>query len=256
MTALLLEAELELLGRVLPASNHTYLARLAPSEIRVVYKPVAGEKPLWDFPDGTLASREYAAYLVSEATGWAVVPPTVLREDAPAGPGMVQLWQEPDIGQNPVALVPQGADMRGYRHVLDGFTPDEEPVSLVHEDSPGLRRMAILDLVLNNTDRKGGHVLAMPDGHRYGVDHGVCFHTDDKVRTVLWGWSGEQLWPGELATLAELLGALAGPLGDALAALLTDEEIAATVARTQRLIDRPVFPMPSGEWPSIPWPPF
>ena len=252
---LLEEAELELLGRVLPASNHTYLARLAPSEIRVVYKPISGERPLWDFPDGTLAKREYAAFLVSEATGWAVVPPTALRADGPAGPGMVQLWQEPDPTQAPVDLVPQGTGRDGYRHVLDAVSADDELVSLMHEDTPSLRRMAVLDLVLNNTDRKGGHVLAMPDGHRFGVDHGVCFHVDDKLRTVLWGWAGEPLWPGELGTLRELRAALHGSLGDELAPLLSDEEIAATVARTDRALGSGTFPLPSADWPSIPWPP-
>ena len=166
------------------------------SSIDCVYKPVAGERPLWDFPDGTLAGREVAAYVVSEALGWDVVPPTVLRGDAPAGPGMVQAWREPDDGPGPGRPGARpGRLPEGYLHVLDAYDGDDQPVSLVHEDSDALRRMAVFDIVVNNADRKGGHVLAMPDGHRFGVDHGVAFHVDDKLRTVLWGWAAEPLDP-------------------------------------------------------------
>ncbi len=173
---LLNRGEIELQGRIMPASNATFFATvtLAGRSIECVYKPVAGERPLWDFPDGTLARREVAAYVVSEALGWDVVPPTVLRGDAPAGIGMVQAWREPDEGQDPVDLVPTGATPEGYLHVLDAYDGQDHPVSLVHEDSDALRRMAVFDVLVNNADRKGGHVLAMPDGHRFGVDHGVA----------------------------------------------------------------------------------
>lgn len=257
----LLHGELTVLGRIMPASNHTFLCQLGSGEdvVKAVYKPVSGERPLWDFTDGTLANREYAAWLVSEATGWNVVPPTTLRE-GPAGSGMVQLWQEPDETQDPVDLVPQGQEPPGYLSVLDAYDVQDRPVSLVHEDSTALRRMAIFDLVVNNTDRKGGHVLAMPDGHRYGVDHGVCFHTDDKLRTVLWGWAGQALTEDETAVLERLkLRLLDSPTGDVaelLKPLLTGRELAALRRRLRRLLLAGRFPVPSGEWPAIPWPPF
>ncbi|WP_342772354.1 SCO1664 family protein [Nocardioides marmoriginsengisoli] len=249
--------EMTLLGRIMPASNHTYLCRLGPEEggVQGVYKPVSGEKPLWDFDEGTLAGREYAAWLVSEALGWSVVPPTLLR-DGLSGPGMVQLWCEPDPDQAPVDILPQGPLQPGQLHVLDAFDNHERPVMLVHENTAALRRMALFDLVVNNTDRKGGHVLAMPDGHRYGVDHGVCFHVDDKLRTVLWGWAGEALNLDEVAGLVGLAAELDGPLDDELAALLTVPERRATRGRLQTLLREGRFPQPGEGWPSLPWPAF
>ncbi len=203
---LLNRGEIELQGRILPASNATFFGRVSldGESIECVYKPVAGERPLWDFPDGTLAGREVAAYAVSEALGWDVVPPTVLRGDGPAGTGMLQAWREPDEGQDPVDLVPSGRVPEGYLHVLDAYDGQDRPVSLVHEDSDALRRMAVFDILINNADRKGGHVLAMPDGHRFGVDHGVSFHLDDKLRTVLWGWAHDPLDPDDAAAVAEV----------------------------------------------------
>jgi uncharacterized repeat protein (TIGR03843 family) len=253
-TELLLDGELTLVGRIMPASNHTFLARLGDQEDgpQVVYKPVAGERPLWDFTVGTLADREYAAWLVSELLGWSIVPPTTLR-DGPHGPGMVQLWQEPDPGQDPVDVVPAGTVPPGMLHVLDAVGGDDEPVSLVHEDSSALRRMAVFDAVVNNTDRKGGHVLAMPDGHRFGVDHGVCFHVDDKLRTVLWGWSGEPLGADEVEGVARVADA---DLDEVLGEHLTRREIDAIRRRCGRLLRTGAFPVASGGWPSIPWPPF
>jgi uncharacterized repeat protein (TIGR03843 family) len=254
---LLTSAELVLLGRIMPASNQTWLCRLGPEEDapRAVYKPIAGERPLWDFEDGTLAAREYAARVVSDALGWAVVPPTVLRE-GPAGPGMAQLWCEPDPEQQAVDLLPEGPVPTGLLHVLDAFDERDRPVMLVHEDNPSLRRMALFDIVVNNTDRKGGHVLAMPDGHRFGVDHGVCFHVDDKLRTVLWGWAGYALAEQEGADLERLRGCLDGPTGEALAPLLTGAEIDRVRRRLDRLLAAGTFPQPGAGWPSLPWPAF
>ena len=125
---------------------------------------------------------------------------------------MVQLWMEPDPEQAPVDLVPEGPVPPGFLHVLDASTSRDEPVMLVHEDSEPLRRMAVFDIVINNTDRKGGHVLAMPGGHRYGVDHGVCFHVEDKLRTVLWGWAGDSLSQTEEAGVESVLDGLDGDL--------------------------------------------
>jgi uncharacterized repeat protein (TIGR03843 family) len=258
--AALAEGELQLRGRILPASNQTFLgsAVLDGVSVECVYKPVAGERPLWDFPDGTLAAREVAAYAVSEALGWSVVPLTVLRE-GPLGAGMVQVWREPDPEQDPVDLVPVGEVPPGYLHVLDAVDGEGSPISLVHEDAPALRRMAVFDAVVNNADRKGGHVLAMVGGHRYGVDHGVSFHAEPKLRTVLWGWAGQPLHPDDAASLAALLQRLS-TAGDALAgglrSLLDGPEVRALAARCDRLLRRGRMPVPSGEWPAIPWPAF
>jgi len=242
---------LEIQGRVMPASNATFLATVAG--VQVVYKPIRGERPLWDFPEGTLADREVAAHLVSDALGWSVVPRTILR-NGPHGPGMVQLWQEPDPRQDPVDVVPHGTIPEGALHVLDAWDGDDRPVSLVHEDSAALRRMAVFDVLINNGDRKGGHVLAMSDGHRFGVDHGVSFHVDNKLRTVLWGWAGEPLADEETTAIAALLSDTA--LTARLEEHLTVAEVAAFRVRAERLLATGEFPMPSGDWPAIPWPAF
>ena len=192
-----------------------------------MYKPVQGERPLWDFPDGTLASREVAAYAVSEATGWEVVPPTVLR-DGPFGPGMVQLWIDVD----------ETVDL----------------AELVRTDDPRLRRMALFDAVVNNADRKGGHLLPTPDGHLYGVDHGVCFAVEPKLRTLLWGWRGLPLTEEEAGVLESLRHD--PDLAATLDGLLADREVAATRQRIERLLRDRRFPQPHPDWPAIPWPPF
>jgi uncharacterized repeat protein (TIGR03843 family) len=247
------DGELTLHGRIMPASNATFVGEI--EGITVVYKPIRGERPLWDFPDGTLAHREVAAYLVSEALGWNLVPHTLLR-DGPHGPGMVQRWHEPDETQAAVTVVPEGAVPPGYLHVFDGLDQHDEPISLIHEDTPAVRRMAVFDAVVNNADRKGGHVLEMADGHRYGVDHGVTFHTDPKLRTVLWGWAGEPLSAEEREALERLQAALLSELSLALEDHLTAFEIEQTAVRCARLLQRGCFPLPHGDWPSIPWPPF
>lgn len=260
---LLREGELEVRGRLTVSSNAALigvvglptpagepdavlgapdglLARLlgdAPPEpgrilAAVVHKPIAFERPLWDFPDGTLGQREVAAYLVSEATPWGIVPPTVLR-DGPAGPGMVQLWLDED--------------------------PAVDAWELVEADDPRLRPMALLDAVLNNTDRKGGHILPVREDdavHLYGVDHGVCFSVDPKLRTVLWAWRGGPIAADELEVLRRLRADLEGSLGAALGELLDPMEVDATRARLDALLDSARFPMPSADWPAVPWPPY
>jgi hypothetical protein len=230
------EGSLQVLGRLVNASNATLYCRAivasgvgAPSELACVYKPSRGERPLWDFPDGTLANREYAAYLVSEAAGWAIVPPTVLR-DGPFGRGMVQLWVEVDESADVVEMV-RRSDLR-------------------------LRPIALFDAVVNNADRKGGHLLPTPGGRVQAVDHGVCFAVEPKLRTVLWGWHGMPLQAGELATLEGLRCALEGPLGERLSDLLTAPEVNATRQRVERLLATGQFPEPDPERPSVPWPPF
>ena len=247
------DVELELTGRIRTASNASFLARLG--DVSVIYKPVAGERPLWDFPDGRLADREVAAYLVSEALGWGIVPRTWLR-DGPLGEGMVQFWHEVDPEQDAVDLVPVAElpDV-GWRLVLEG-DGDDGPVALIHEDTEALRRMAVFDVLVNNADRKGAHVLALPDGRRHGVDHGLTFHADHKLRTVLWGWIGEPLTTDELAGVGRLRSALSGPLASALAPLLTPGELEAFDARCAGLLASAVFPEPQGPMPAVPWPVF
>ncbi|HEX3931619.1 MAG TPA: SCO1664 family protein [Nocardioides sp.] len=245
--------ELVLRGRVMPASNATFVGEIDGR--RVVYKPVAGERPLWDFPDGTLAAREEAAYLVSEALGWGIVPLTFQR-GGPHGPGMVQLWQEPDPVVEAVTLVPENAVPDGYLYVFEGLDDRDRVIVLVHEDTGPLRRMAVFDAVVNNADRKGGHVLAMSDGHRYGVDHGLTFHVEHKLRTVLWGWAGEALTDEDEACLDRLSGALEGDLGERLLGLVTPHEVEATRRRVKRLLRVRSLPEPGQGWRAIPWPPF
>ena len=244
---------LELQGRIMPASNATFLGELDGRQ--VVYKPVAGERPLWDFPDGTLAGREVAAYAVSEATGWDVVPRTWLGE-GPHGPGMVQEWQEPDPEQDAVMLVRPADVPEGWRTSFEAVDDLDRDVTLEHEDTASLRRMAVFDVLCNNADRKGGHVLEMATGHRYGVDHGLTFHQETKLRTVLWGWSGEPLDDGEVAGVERVLAGLGGALGRELAEHLTAVEVAVLGRRCRRLLEHGVLPVSRGQWPSIPWPPF
>jgi len=246
--------DIELLGRITVASNETFLASIGGTQ--VVYKPSAGERPLWDFPCGDLAEREVAAYLVSQAIGWNIVPRTWLR-DGPFGPGMVQLWQQIDPDQDAVDVVLADAiPDEGWRLVFEGIDEDERPVALIHEDTATLRHMAVFDVIVNNADRKGGHILAMPDGHRFGVDHGLTFHAEHKLRTVLWGWEGDALLDDELDGIRRARAGLDGELGAALAELLDAEELDALVARCDRMLTRRRFPAPSGEMPATPWPLF
>ncbi|WP_031075439.1 SCO1664 family protein, partial [Streptomyces sp. NRRL S-118] len=225
-------------------------------EADCVYKPVAGERPLWDFPDGTLAQREVAAYEVSEATGWGLVPPTVLR-DGPYGRGMVQLWIEGDPSASLLALVDGEEPGDGWKAVGLAEVGEDRTALLVHADDVRLRRLAVLDAVINNGDRKGGHLLPTADGRLYAIDHGVTFNVDDKLRTLLWGWAGEPLPQEALEVLAGLEVSLApgAPLATRLAELLTAAEVAAVRERVSALRASGRHPEPSGRWPAIPWPP-
>ncbi|MGN6407834.1 MAG: SCO1664 family protein [Curtobacterium sp.] len=255
------DGSLSIRARIREASNATFLADLDGEA--VVYKPIEGERPLWDFPDGTLADREVAAYLVSEAFGWDVVPPTWMG-DGPFGRGMVQRWQVVDPEQDAVDLVPtedaeaepSGDGAPRWLPVLEAIDEADRPVTLVHEDTTALRRMAVFDVVVNNADRKGGHVLAMPDGHRFGVDHGLTFHVEHKLRSVLWGWIGEPLDADELEGLDRVAEALGGDLGAALDDHLTVAEVDTLRARIAALRAVGVFPPPPGHGPAVPWPLF
>ena len=249
----LVDAELELVGR-LRSSNAAFLAQIG--DVHVIYKPISGERPLWDFPDGHLAYREVASYLVSELLGWDVVPETWLR-DGPHGPGMVQRWCEIDDDQCAVTIVGAGQVPEGWHRVFDGYDADDRPVMLIHEDSEPLRRMAVFDAIVNNADRKGGHVLEMPGGHRYGIDHGLTFHDEPKLRTVLWGWAGEPLTAGERSDVERLRDHLYATGGGALTDYLDERDLDALADRCDLLLDRGTLPLPWGDgWRQIPWPPF
>ena len=202
----------------------------SPGQVACVYKPIAGERPLWDFPMGTLAGREVAAYVVSRAAGWDVVPPTVMR-DGPYGPGMCQLWIDHDTDVDLIGLSRR-------------------------TDHAGLRDMAVFDAVVNNADRKIGHLLPVTDGRLYGCDHGVCFAEDYKLRTVLWQWRGKTLPRRSLEALRRLQAQLSdGALEAELSSRLTASEIAATKIRVDTLLKHRVHPYPPADWPAIPWPP-
>ncbi|MGW3916116.1 SCO1664 family protein [Streptomyces sp. NPDC005070] len=258
---LLAQGELKVRGRIREASNAVLYCSVSYEgrEAFCVYKPVAGERPLWDFPDGTLAQREVAAYEVSEATGWGLVPTTVLR-DGPYGEGMCQMWIEPSAtedGDGLLALVPGEEPAEGWKAIGFAEVGEGETALLVHADDARLRRLAVLDAVINNADRKGGHLLPAQEGRLYAIDHGVTFNAENKLRTLLWGWAGEPLTDEALQVLASLRDALApgAPLATRLAELVTPAEIEATRARVEGLLASGKHPEPSGDWPAIPWPP-
>ena len=220
--------ELEITGRLVDASNATLFGVMhhEGATLEVIYKPVAGERPLWDFPDGTLADREYVAFLLSDKTGMDLVPPTILRE-GPAGLGMVQRWIDVD----------ESIELGSY------FAQDRKE----------LRRLALFDAIINNTDRKIGHLLPDQKGHLFACDHGVTFHTEDKLRTVLWQWAGAALTEEEFGTLEQTLIFISANTAS-LSTHLTEEEIEATCARINKLRSVGIMPLPSEDWPAIPWP--
>ncbi|MGA5601922.1 SCO1664 family protein [Streptomyces griseoincarnatus] len=255
---LLVRGELTVRGRIREASNAALYCTVTHEdrEAACVYKPVAGERPLWDFPDGTLAGREAAAYEVSRATGWDLVPPTVLR-DGPYGEGMCQLWIEAGPGAELLALVDGEEPGPGWKAIGFAEVGEGRTALLVHADDDRLRRLSVLDAVINNADRKGGHLLPTADGRLYGIDHGVTFNTEIKLRTLLWGWAGEPLPEEALDVLKRLRDALApsGLLTAALTPLITPAEIDATRARVDALLASGTHPEPGTDWPPIPWPP-
>ncbi|MFI1606505.1 SCO1664 family protein [Streptomyces griseofuscus] len=253
---LLARGELTVRGRIRDASNAALFCTVANDgrEADCVYKPVAGERPLWDFPDGTLAAREVAAYEVSEATGWGLVPPTVLR-DGPYGEGMCQLWIEVSPEPELLALVDGEEPEPGWKAIGFAEVGAGRTALLVHADDERLRRLAVLDAVINNADRKGGHLLPTADGRLYGIDHGVTFNAEDKLRTLLWGWAGEPLTAEAVGVLKGLRDALDGDLGERLGPLITPAELDATRARVAALLASGLHPEPGGDWPAIPWPP-
>ena len=223
--------DLSVTGRLVDASNATLYASCEVKErtLTCIYKPIAGERPLWDFPDGTLANREYLTFLVSHWLGLHLVPPTVLR-DGPYGTGMVQLWIDID--------------------------EEVDLAELYRKDLPSLRNLALFDVVVNNTDRKIGHLLPTVDGHIYGCDHGVTFHSEDKLRTVLWQWAGQSFTKSETDLLKKAREIFLNSKREIIEGLIEIEEIQATVARIDRALIAGSFPQPNPDWPAVPWPPF
>ncbi len=220
-------------GELVPhGSNYTFVVQLQSGETRFlgIYKPAGGERPLWDFPYGTLHRRERCSFLVSEALGWHLVPPTVIR-DGPHGEGSMQLFVAHDQKAN-------------Y-------------FSLLEEGRPELFLLAVFDLIVNNTDRKGGHCLKGDDGRIWGIDHGLTFHVEPKLRTVIWDFAGQEL-PGklidDLKDLDRLLDGGEGPLVREVGSLLDSEEFDMFRRRVRAFLDRPRLPLPE-EYQSYPWPP-
>jgi uncharacterized repeat protein (TIGR03843 family) len=229
--AVLSAGNLELKGQFVWGSNYTFLAQvsLAGQVVPAVYKPARGERPLWDFPEGSLAQREVAAYVVSRALGWDLVPPTVLRPDGPAGPGSLQLFVDAD--------------------------PERHYFTFSDEEKQQLRPAAAFDLLVNNADRKAGHVLLGEQGHLWLIDHGVCFHAEDKLRTVIWDFIGEPIPEDLLDDIRSFRRALAhdAALQNELGGLLLPEEFTALETRADRLIRSRRFPSPGASRP-YPWP--
>lgn len=253
---LLEHGRIEVEGRLVDASNATLFCKISLDGVdaQCVYKPVRGERPLWDFPDGTLAGREVATYLISAAS-FGVVPPTVLRP-GPFGTGMVQLWVDTREEDELVDIIAVDDVKPGWIPVFHAHDRFGDPAVLVHADHPRIAEMAAFDVVVNNADRKGGHVLHALDGSVYGVDHGICLHTEPKLRTVLWGWAREPLPDPVVETLRRLRSSLDSELGEALHDHLTRAEVRAVGERVEKLLAAGVYPEPSGDWPAIPWPAF
>ena len=229
MNDLLAHGTMEVLGRLVDASNATLFGEvfLNGQTQKVIYKPIAGERPLWDFRNGNLANREIAAYLVSDYAKFDLVPRTLLR-DGPFGLGSVQEWIEVD----------ENVDVIGVGQ----------------SDQPAIRSMALFDAVINNTDRKFGHILVDSKSRIFGCDHGITFHVENKLRTVLWQFAGLALSPKELDQLETLYSGLKNEALD-LRELLSVQEIEALIARVENLLKDGLFPLPSEEWPAVPWPP-
>jgi hypothetical protein len=226
---LLSTGELKVTGRLVDASNATLYATVTHGEqsMTCIYKPIAGERPLWDFPDGALAYREYAAYLLSNELGFNLVPLTILR-DGPYGSGMVQEWIDID----------ESIDLGSY----------------FSSDNSKLRSMALFDAIINNTDRKIGHLLPTPTGELFGCDHGVTFHSENKLRTVLWQWAGDPLTQSEIEILQRAKNSIDKEID--LSAYLTVSELNALSSRIDSLITTGTMPTPNPDWPAVPWPAF
>ena len=255
---LLAEGDLQIDGRLVDASNATLKCTITAPDgrpLHCVYKPVRGERPLWDFPEWTLTHRELAAHALSEAAGWHLVPPTVWRDDGPIGAGMCQLWIDEDASAAKVAVVRGRRERAGWLHVLDAEDGAGRDVQLVHSPDAVIETMAVFDAISNNADRKGGHVITDTDGRTWGIDHGVTFSVDEKLRTVLWGWSGDPL-PERLVDDLTALNQTLGNSFDPVDRWLSEEERGMLRRRVRRLLSAGTYPVPTSRWPAVPWPVF
>lgn len=235
--ALILEAlrkgSFDLQGQFLSGSNYTFLADLTygTQAFPVVYKPARGEQPLWDFPHGSLSRREVAAFVLSEFLGWDLVPPTVLRKDGPLGPGSLQQYIEHD--------------------------PNNHYFNFEEKDRQRLRPVVVFDLIVNNADRKGGHILQDAQSHLWLIDHGLCFHAEEKLRTVVWDFSGEEI-PGDImSSVGQIVEQLKDGEGlyTEMLRYLRPGEVAAMQVRARKLCESGHFPSPPASRRSYPWPP-
>lgn len=244
----------EIEGRVLGASNATLRCTLDTGNA-IVYKPQRGERPLWDFPEGTLTGREVACFEIDRALGFGLIPPTVWREDGPAGPGMCQAWVSEDDDARLVDVVAPDRVPSGWLPVLRASDGLGNPVALVHADDPRLQQMAVLDAIINNGDRKGGHVITDSDDGVWGVDHGVTLSVEPKLRTVLWGWAGSPIPADLLDAVRDLASALDEGMPQ-VESWLDTWEVQALRERVTTLLRTGTYPVPHEEWPAIPWPVF
>lgn len=252
---LLADGELTLDGLLVDSSNHAMVGevRRGDEAVRCVYKPLRGERPLWDFPRGELARREVAAYRLAALAGWDCVPPSVFR-DGPAGPGMVQQWVT-EAGADEVARIfTPDAVPEGWLPVFRAEDEAGRPLVVAHADALALQALAVFDAVVNNADRKASHLLTDTAGAVLGVDHGLTFHREPKLRTILWGWAGEPIPESIRRGLDNLAGDREALLA-ALADHLDADELDALTARIDALRRRPVFPLPPTDRHAIPWPP-
>ena len=248
--------ELDIHGRLAGASNATLFCTVAhgsDSELKCVYKPVRGERPLWDFPEGTLAAREVAAYELNLQLGWDLIPITVWRDEGPHGPGMCQLWIDEGEPEDLVDVVSSRVVRQGWRHVLTGESQYGDAVHLMHADRADLQQMAVLDVLLNNADRKAGHLLIDEQRKLWGIDHGLTFNDEPKLRTVLWGWAGQEV-PDDYLVDVDLAFAQWENLESALSPWLLPYELQACADRFRDLLRVRKFPQPTTYWPAVPWP--
>lgn len=238
----------KVIGQMVNASNSTLVVESEGN--RFIYKPRSGERPLWDFPDNTLHLRERAAFLVSEMLGWDVVPETTIK-DGPYGIGSFQTWIDAD--PETVDIFPPDQVPENWLTIVTGIDEEGNQVTLAHEDSDRLQQIAVFDAVVNNADRKAGHLLTNSTGQTYGIDHGVTFNAEDKLRTVLWGWIGQVISEDKLEDLATLKAQI--PESE-LIDLLDEPEIQALNHRIDHLLKVKTMPSPSPHWPAVPWPVF
>ncbi len=234
------QGEIDMKGEFIWGSNYTFLVEVQQNEghLTAVYKPTRGERPLWDFPTASLARREAAAYLVSEALGWRLVPPTIYRRKGPLGAGSLQLFIPHD--------------------------PEYNYFTFSEQDRQRLRPAVLFDLLINNADRKGSHVLRDPDDHFWLIDHGLCFHVEEKLRTVIWDFVGEPIPPDLCTDISEFIIKVfpssnsssehSGELAEALQRLISPSELRALARRAEALVVSASFPAPDMSRRPFPWP--